>query len=57
MSSRPEDERVKIPALVHMTRLGYRYIQWTKQRRDEDTNIFASQRAAPSWGGYSVLKR
>ena len=40
MSSRPEDERVKIPALVHMTRLGYRYIQWTKQRRDEDTNIF-----------------
>ena len=40
MSSRPEDERVKIPALVHMTRLGYRYISWAKHKRDEDTNIF-----------------
>ena len=40
MNSRPEDERVKIPALVHMTRLGYKYLQWSKQRRDEDTNIF-----------------
>ena len=40
MASRPEDERVKIPALVHLTRLGYKFVSWTSQQRDEDTNIF-----------------
>ncbi|MBN2039161.1 MAG: hypothetical protein JW864_03910 [Spirochaetes bacterium] len=36
-----KDSRVKIPALVHLTRLGYSYIpkpQWPKY--DQNTNIF-----------------
>lgn len=37
-----EDTRVKIPALVHFTRLGYEYISLKKNiyKVDEDTNIF-----------------
>ena len=37
-----EDSRVKIPALVHFTRLGYEYVSLKnfKGRIDEDTNIF-----------------
>ncbi|RPF41931.1 type I restriction enzyme R subunit [Hydrogenoanaerobacterium saccharovorans] len=37
-----EDTRVKIPALVHFTRLGYQYISLKKGEHiiDEDTNIF-----------------
>ena len=37
-----ENSRVKIPALVHFTRLGYEYISIknNNQRIDEDTNIF-----------------
>lgn len=37
-----ENSRVKIPALVHFTRLGYEYISIknNSQRIDEDTNIF-----------------
>jgi type I restriction enzyme R subunit len=42
--SRPEDSRVKIPALVHLTRLGYTYLSLKDQTRgtdyDGDTNIF-----------------
>lgn len=42
--ARPEDSRVKIPALVHFTRLGYRYMSLKKMVRgtdyDADTNIF-----------------
>lgn len=42
--SRPEDSRVKIPALVHLTRLGYTYLSLKDQIRgtdyDGDTNIF-----------------
>lgn len=42
--SRPEDERVKIPALVHFTRLGYDYMSIHSKIRgvdyDKDTNIF-----------------
>lgn len=37
-----EDTRVKVPALVHFTRLGYEYISTktlTKDVKDEDTNI------------------
>ena len=40
MSSRPEDERVKIPALVHLTRLGYKFTLWKDENIDGDTNIF-----------------
>src|SRR5574344_360762 len=36
-----EDTRVKIPGLVHATRLGYNYISLKNDNRlDEDTNIF-----------------
>ena len=28
--ARPEDSRVKIPALVHFTRLGYEYVSLKK---------------------------
>ena len=36
-----EDSRVKIPALVHLTRLGYKYISRSdvKAQADPDTNI------------------
>lgn len=41
---RPEDSRVKIPALVHFTRLGYSYVSIKDKKRnvdyDGDTNIF-----------------
>lgn len=44
---RPEDSRVKIPALVHFTRLGYEYMSLKGKNRgvdyDEDTNIFYAQ--------------
>jgi type I restriction enzyme, R subunit len=36
-----EDSRVKIPALLHLTRLGYQYISRKHhQLRQEETNIF-----------------
>ena len=45
--SRPEDSRVKIPALVHFTRLGYRYMSIKDKVRgvdyDPDTNIFYAE--------------
>lgn len=34
--SRPEDSRVKIPALVHLTRLGYTYLSIKDQIRGTD---------------------
>lgn len=44
---RPEDARVKIPALVHFTRLGYTYMSIKDKKRnidyDGDTNIFYLQ--------------
>ena len=44
---RPEDSRVKIPALVHFTRLGYTYMSIKDKEcnvdYDGDTNIFYSQ--------------
>ncbi len=36
---RPEDLHVKIPALIHLTRLGYRYLPLTEADRDRNTNI------------------
>ena len=35
-----EDSRVKIPALGHLTRLGYRYLPLSQTKWDLDTNIF-----------------
>ena len=39
-----ENTRVKIPALVHTTRLGYKYLSLKdfKKDIDENTNIFKS---------------
>src|SRR5690606_14658432 len=37
-----EDSRVKIPALLHLIRLGYQYIPIIKQERIEENNIFPS---------------
>ncbi len=36
---RPEDATVKIPALIHLTRLGYRYLPRGALLRDPSTNI------------------
>jgi type I restriction enzyme, R subunit len=39
-----EDSRVKIPALVHLTRLGYTYLSKSEMKNiHSDTNIFKSQ--------------
>lgn len=35
-----ENSRVKIPALLHLMKLGYHYIPVSQQQRREDTNIF-----------------
>lgn len=35
-----EDTRVKIPALLHLTKLGYKYISLKNAKWDETTNIF-----------------
>lgn len=35
-----EDSRVKIPALLHLIKLGYQYISQNKQYRLEENNIF-----------------
>lgn len=34
-----EDSRVKIPAILHLTRLGYQYIPQNQQNRIEESNI------------------
>ena len=35
-----EKTRVQLPALLHLTRLGYKYISLKNQIIDRDTNIF-----------------
>ena len=35
-----EDSRVKIPAVLHLTRLGYTYLPLCGARWDDATNIF-----------------
>ena len=35
-----EDTRVKIPAILHLCRLGYSYLSLNQTPRDESTNIF-----------------
>ena len=37
-----EDTRVKIPSILHLTRLGYEYLSLKDHRWDLDTNIFPS---------------
>lgn len=36
-----EDSRVKIPSILHLMRLGYRYLSLKNAIRDESTNIFS----------------
>ena len=38
-----EDIRVKIPALLHLTRLGYGYLPGKEAQRDKETNILAER--------------
>ena len=35
-----ENTRVKIPAILHLSRLGYTYLSLSKTKRDDSTNIF-----------------
>ena len=35
-----EDSRVKIPSILHLTRLGYQYLSLKGTTWDESTNIF-----------------
>jgi hypothetical protein len=35
-----ENTRVKIPAILHLARLGYEYLSLSKSEWDKDTNIF-----------------
>ncbi|MDC8099312.1 type I restriction endonuclease subunit R [Chryseobacterium rhizosphaerae] len=35
-----ENSRVKIPALLHLMKLGYKYIPFSEQNRRDETNIF-----------------
>ena len=35
-----EDSRIKIPCILHLVRLGYRYLSLKTAVWDEDTNIF-----------------
>ncbi|MBN8713737.1 MAG: type I restriction endonuclease subunit R [Xanthomonadales bacterium] len=40
MATFNEDSRVKIPALLHLTRLGYEYLSLKESPRDRHSNIF-----------------
>ncbi len=35
-----EDSRVKIPSILHLTRLGYKYLSLKDTAWNENTNIF-----------------
>jgi type I restriction enzyme R subunit len=37
-----EDSRVKLPAILHLTKMGYTYLSLSKTSWDQDTNIFIS---------------
>lgn len=57
-----EDSRVKIPCILHMARLGYRYLSLKDAIWDEETNIFpkefseAMARINPELGADDVLR-
>ena len=38
-----EDSRVKLPAILHMTQLGYKYLSLEEAKWDLETNIFREQ--------------
>ncbi len=38
-----EDSRVKIPCILHLTRLGYQYLSLKDAQWDKDTNILAER--------------
>ena len=44
MSKFNEDSRVKIPAILHLIRLGYEYISLKNASWDQETNIFQKLR-------------
>ena len=37
-----ENTRVKLPAILHMCRLGYKYLSLSKEKWDINTNIFTN---------------
>jgi type I restriction enzyme, R subunit len=37
-----EDSRVKLPAILHLTKMGYTFLSLSKTSWDQDTNIFTS---------------
>ena len=41
MAAFNENTRVKIPAILHLCRLGYKYVSLSKAKWNIDTNIFA----------------
>jgi len=41
MTKFTEDSRVKIPTIIHLTRLGYNYLSLNGAKWDENTNIFS----------------
>lgn len=58
-----ENSRVKIPAILHLMRLGFEYIPYAEQVRREDTNIFegifveALMRINPGYTEDDILDR
>ena len=57
-----EDSRVKIPALLHFTRLGYRYLSFKDAKWDESSNIFPtffrdSLRQGSGWQVPALLRK
>ncbi len=56
-----EDSRVKIPSIMHLTRLGYKYISLKTAKWNLETNIFtdifeeAGPRFTPFHGGFGLL--
>lgn len=38
-----EDSRIKIPTILHLISLGYKYLSLKNQVWDESTNIFKTQ--------------
>ncbi|WP_421774252.1 type I restriction endonuclease subunit R [Gracilimonas sp.] len=57
-----EDSRVKIPAILHLMRLGYTYLSLSDQTRDKKTNIFTDifeesiKRINPELAGVEVKR-
>ncbi len=50
-----EDSRIKIPCILHLVRLGYRYLSLRNAKWDEETNIFPELFNPPSPGSTPAL--